>query len=64
MQQWLARVCHGYTAGREFQHRTCTHIYHTHLGYSYILYCIGRGVIQNLWYHNHLRYISYRNYKN
>ena len=34
----VASVCHGYTAGRDFSHRTRTRKHHTRYMYGYILY--------------------------
>src|ERR1700759_5599017 len=41
------RVCHGYTAGRVFAHRTRTRRHCTRGGYGYIPYPLFRSVMQN-----------------
>ena len=47
------KVWHGYTAGREIQHRTHTHKNRTCNGYGYILYCKCYGVVWNPQYHQY-----------
>ena len=57
----IVRVLHGYTAGQDFPHRTCTRKHRTHSGYIPIPTHTSHGTLRNLWYHNYLQYIIYKN---